>query len=192
MSCVTSSLLPVAHVTSRNTQAWESPARVAFGFFFVVQVRDNNFASVTSDHKLKQFLVVRNFNPRIFVVQRCVLLCGWFELRNSQPQSFCVLADLWLRFELRVTQSHNLFFAFLFLQFSRREPAGFCLDVFCRRTFFNPGKRHISATPEMRRNAEISMAAASSHPCGANWHNKNAGKVFLWCCCTMPKQQSTA
>ena len=37
--------------------------RVAFGFFFVVQVRDNNFASVTSDHELKQFLVVRNFNP---------------------------------------------------------------------------------------------------------------------------------
>ena len=50
--------------------------RVAFGFFFVVQVRDNNFASVTSDHELKQVLVVRNFNPRIFVVQRCVLLCG--------------------------------------------------------------------------------------------------------------------
>ena len=42
-------------------------ARVAFGFFFVVQVRDSNFASVTSDHELKQFLVVRNFNPRASV-----------------------------------------------------------------------------------------------------------------------------
>ena len=33
-----------------------------------------------------------------------------------------------------------------------------------------PGQRHL--WPEMRRNAEISIAAESSHPCGANWHNK--------------------
>ena len=39
----------------------EFPARVAFGFFFVVQVRDFNFASVTFDHELKKFFVVRNF-----------------------------------------------------------------------------------------------------------------------------------
>ena len=97
---------------------------------------------------------------------------------------FCVLADLWLRFELRAAT-----ICFSFLQFSRREPSGFCLEVFCRRTFFNPGKRHISAPPEMRRNAEISMAAESSHPCGANWHNKNAGKVFLRGCYTMPSKQ---
>ena len=47
-------------------------------FFFVVQVRDNNFASVTSDHELKQFLVVRNFNPRASVRSgsRHAYLCG--------------------------------------------------------------------------------------------------------------------
>ena len=33
----------------------------------MVQVRDFNFASVTFDHELKQFLVVRNFNPRASV-----------------------------------------------------------------------------------------------------------------------------
>ena len=82
----------------------------------MVQVRDNNFASVTSDHKLKQFLVVRNFNPRIFVVQRCVLLCGADSSCVTHSRNrFCVLADLWLRFELRVTQSHNLFCVFAFL-----------------------------------------------------------------------------
>ena len=32
--------------------------RVAFGFFFVVQVRDFNFASVTFDHELKKCFVV--------------------------------------------------------------------------------------------------------------------------------------
>ena len=40
----------------------------------------------------------------------------------------------------------------------------------------------------MRRNVEISMAADSSHPCGANWHNRNAGKVFLRGCYTMPSK----
>ena len=35
-------------------------ARVAFGSFFVVQVRDSNFASVPFDHDFKQFFVVRN------------------------------------------------------------------------------------------------------------------------------------
>ena len=169
----------------------------------MVQVRDNNFASVTSDHELKQFLVVRNFNPRASVAFRVTSRVSlWLSVARCfaadsscvthSRNRFCVLADLWLRFELRVTQSHNLFFAFWFLQFSRREPAGFCLEVFCRRTFFNPGKRHISAPPEMRRNAEISMAAESSHPCGANWHNKNAGKVFLRGCYTITKQETTA
>ena len=157
----------------------------------MVQVRDSNFASVTSDHELKQFLVVRNFNPRTSRVSLWFSVACCFAADSScvthSRNRFCVLADLWLRFELRVTQSHNLFFAFWFLQFSRREPAGFCFEVFCRRTFFNPGKRHISAPPEMRRNAEISMAAASSYPCGANWHNKNAGKVFLRCCYTISK-----
>ena len=38
-------------------------------FFFVVQVRDNNFASVTFDHELKQFFVVRNFaGPFVFAI----------------------------------------------------------------------------------------------------------------------------
>ena len=62
-SCITAMLLRVAHITSRNTSmriSRESRARVAFGSFFVVQVRDSNFASVTFDHKLKQFFVVRN------------------------------------------------------------------------------------------------------------------------------------
>ena len=94
----------------------------------MVQVRDNNFASVTSDHELKQFLVVRNFNPRASVafgvtsrvslwlsVARC-FAADSSCVTHSRNRS-CVLADLWLRFELRVTQSHNLFFAF-FLQIS--------------------------------------------------------------------------
>ena len=78
----------------------------------MVQVRDNNFASVTSDHELKQFLVVRNFNPRASVA------CGvtsrvslWLsaalalELRNSQPQSvlrFCVFGGQRFAAEIRV------------------------------------------------------------------------------------------
>ena len=97
----------------------ESPARVAFGFFFVVQIRDNNFASVTSDHELKQFLVVRSFNPRASAFGVTSRVSLWFSVARCfaadsscvthSRNRFCVLADLWLRFELRVTQSHNLF-----------------------------------------------------------------------------------
>ena len=58
------------------------------------------FASVTFNHELKQLFVVRNF-------LRSGLLCGAglrvaLHARNSR-------FDLRLRFELRVTQSHNLF-----------------------------------------------------------------------------------
>ena len=35
--------------------------RVVFWVFFVVQVRDSEFASVTFDHEFKQLFVVRNF-----------------------------------------------------------------------------------------------------------------------------------
>ena len=35
----------------------------------MVQVRDNNFASVTFDHELKRFFVVRNFaGPFVFAI----------------------------------------------------------------------------------------------------------------------------
>ena len=85
----------------------------------MVQVRDNNFASVTSDHKLKQFLVVRNFNPRTSRVSLWFSVACCFAADSScvthSRNRFCVLADLWLRFELRVTQSHNLFCVFAFL-----------------------------------------------------------------------------
>ena len=92
----------------------------------MVQVRDNNFASVTSDHELKQFLVVRNFNPRASVafgvtsrVSLWLSVARCFAADSScvthSRNRFCVLADLWLRFELRVTQSHNLFCVFAFL-----------------------------------------------------------------------------
>ena len=85
----------------------------------MVQVRDNNFASVTSDHELKQFLVVRNFNPRTSRVSLWFSVARCFATDSScvthSRNRFCVLADLWLRFELRVTQSHNLFCVFAFL-----------------------------------------------------------------------------
>ena len=85
----------------------------------MVQVGDNNFASVTSDHELKQFLVVRNFNPRASAFGVTSRVSLWFSVARCfaadsscvihSRNRFCVLADLWLRFELRVTQSHNLF-----------------------------------------------------------------------------------
>ena len=94
----------------------------------MVQVRDNNFASVTSDHELKQFLVVRNFNPRASVafgvtsrvslwlsVARCFAAdssCVTHSRNRFYVLACLVVRDLRLRFELRITRSHNLFFVF--------------------------------------------------------------------------------
>ena len=85
---------------------------------------------------------------------------------------FCILADLC---------NSQPQFVFRFCDFLDMNLQDFVWKFFCRRTFFNPGKRHISASPEMRQNAEVSMAAESSHPCGANWHNQNL-KAEPGCC----------
>ena len=107
---------------------------------------------------------VRDFRPRTQTV-----FCG---------QEFCGF-KLTFRFCNFLDVNFILFGSFLPKKFK----------VFCRRTFLIPENgTYISAPPEMRRNAEISMAAESSHPCGANWHNKSAGKVFLRCCYTISKQ----
>ena len=71
----------------------------------MVQVQDKNFASVTSDHELKQFWVVRNFNPRASVafgvtsrvslwlsVARCFAADSSCVIHSRNR--FCVLADL--------------------------------------------------------------------------------------------------
>ena len=159
---------------------------------------------MTSDHELKQFLVVRNFNPRASAFGVTSRVSLWFSVARCfaadsscvthSRNRFCVLADLWLRFELRVTQSHNFFFAFWFLQFSRREPSGFCLEVFCRRTFFNPGKRHISASSEGRigPNSRVGAPPLSSRLRGPPRNRKSSGKVFLRCCYTISKATTTA
>ena len=105
-------------------------------------------------------------------------LCGsgsrfQFRVRDLRPQTqtvFCGQEFCGFKLTFRFCDFLDVNLQDFVWKFFAEEPWGFFL------------KRHISAPPEMRRNAEISMAAESSHPCGANWHNKNAGKVFLRGC----------
>ena len=127
---------------------------------------------------------MRGHVARIFVAQRCALLCADSSCVTHSRNRFCVLADLWLRIELRVTQSHNLFFAFWFLQFSRREPAGFCLEVFCRRTFLITEFSRLlilSAPPEGRigPNSRVGAPPLSSRLRGPYRYSEFAGGVFF-------------
>ncbi len=46
-------------------------------------------------------------------------------------------------------------------------------------TIFLEKNQHISASPEMRWNAEISIASNSSYPVGANLNRRSSGKVFF-------------
>ena len=76
---------------------------------------------VTSDHKLKQFLVVRNFNPHVRVMS-CVSLrlniacyfatdlsCVTHSRNRFYVLAFLVVRDLRLRFELRNSQPKFVF-----------------------------------------------------------------------------------
>ena len=115
---------------------------------------------MTSDHELKQFLVVRNFNPRASIafgvtarvslwlsVARCFAAdssCVTHSRNRFYVLAFLVVRDLRLRFELRNSQPQ---FVFRFCDFLDVNLQDFVLKFFCRRTFFNPAKRHISAPP---------------------------------------------
>jgi hypothetical protein len=55
-------------------------------------------------------------------------------------------------------------------------------------TIFLEKNQHISASPEMRRNAEISIASDSSYLVGANLNRISSGKLFLGGCNKIPKQ----
>ena len=127
-------------------------------------------------------------------------LCGSalrvaLELRNSQPQSvlrFCVFGGQRFAAEIRVARLAATI-CFSFLRFSRREPSGFCLEVFCRRTFFNPAKWHISAPPEGRigPNSRVGPPSDSSYQGGPPRNRRFSGTVFLRGCYTISKQLLT-
>ena len=78
--------------------------------------------------------------------------------------------------------------------FSRREPPGFCLEVFCRRTFLDPGKRHISASSEGRigPNSRVGAPPLSSRLRGPPRNRKSSGGIFLRCCYTIPEASKQA
>ena len=86
-----------------------------------------------------------------------VFLCGsgsrfQFRVRDFRPRTqkvFC--GQEFCGFKL----------TFRFCNFLDVNFQDFVWKFFLPKKFFNPGKRHISAPPEMRRNAEISMAAES-------------------------------
>ena len=114
----------------------------------MVQVRDNNFASVTSDHELKQFLVVRNFNPRASVafgvtsrvslwlsVARCFAAdssCITHSRNRFYVLAFLVVRDLRLRFELRNSQPQ---FVFRFCKFFDVNLQDFVWKFFAEELF---------------------------------------------------------
>ena len=124
----------------------------------------------------------------VIVVLICGLDSSCAKLKATICVAFCVFSCQRFRVRDFSTTNSN---SFLWSEILRVKGH---FTKFSSLNTFSPGKRHISAPPEMRRNAEISMAAESLHLCGANWHNKNADKVFLRGCYTITskQQQSTA
>ena len=97
---------------------------------------------------------------------------------------FCILADLC---------NSQPQFVFRFCDFLDMNLQDFVWKFFCRRTFFNPGKRHISASSEGRigLNSRVGAPPRISAPARTPRNRKSSGGIFLRCCYTIPKASNT-
>ena len=156
---------------------------------------------MTSDHELKQFLVVRNFNPRASVafgvtsrvslwlsVARC-FAADSSSVTHSRNRfyvlAFLVVRDLRLRFELHNSQPQ---FVFRFCDFLDVNLQDFVWKFFAEERFLIPEngtyrpRPRCGGTPKFRWPPHLRTRAV---PIGTI---KNAGKVFLRGCYTMPSK----